>query len=338
MFHKFRAAIVALAVAAGLTAGLAGSAAQAAPTAPAVVQDAKAGTPPSFAPGTIVSKPPAASQTKASPAPSKYVPVRKPIPVMSSKILRGPTGTYVYYYAGAWQLTSPVADTFWSAVGNATVNNPWVGGTPGVGAHSLNEIAVWNGSGSTRNIVEIGWCVNCKNDGDMSTRLFVYAWRNGVPIGSYYNAPGAFTPYCAVPGTCAVPGDILTGNSTTWNGTSLSGTKTFQIQQTNNGWWFAYDGKWIGSIPNTWWTSVGATFTAGSIADFFGEVATQDVPNCDDMGNSLHASSSSSAYWTTVQVNAANPTSFTAHQTNSSMYSAAVTPPRSVRYGGGGLC
>jgi neprosin-like protein len=271
-----------------------------------------------------------AAAAKPNPVPGHLVPGDPA--AAKTKTLAGTN----YWYAGAWDVTSPTANKYYSASGVLTVDNPWT--DVAAGDHSLAEVAIWTGSGANRQIVEIGWCAGCTNDriGDTATRLFVYAWRNGV--GSGYN-PADFIPYCAEPGTCAVPGDILTGDPTTWTGTSLPGARQFQIQQTDSAWWFAYDGKWIGSIPNTWWTSVGATFTAGSIADFFGEVASDNSPTCTDMGNAnLAGAAPASAYFTTVQVNGANPTTFVGHGTDASKYSWAVTQPRSVRYGGPSSC
>lgn len=240
-----------------------------------------------------------------------------------------------YWYAGAREISA--TDVYWSISGQATVVNPYT--DVANDDHSVMELTVWNDNGNGRNIMEVGWVTNMLANGDYSTKLFVGVWRKGVFAG--YNPSGVYVPSCPVT-PCTAAGSTLVGSSgTPGTGTSI-GNKQFQIQQTNSAWWVAYDGKWIGKVDNTYWSSVGETFTAGKVVDAFGEVASNLASSpCTDMGSGVLATSSAGAYWTVVQFNNANPTSWALHVTEPSPathYNGVIVAPRSVRIGGPGWC
>jgi hypothetical protein len=81
------------------------------------------------------------------------------------------------YVAGTQNATNTGASS------SIMISKPFV--APG-DAHSLAEIAISAGSGSSRQIVEIGWTVDnviwpSGNPGYGKPHLFVYHWVNGAP-------------------------------------------------------------------------------------------------------------------------------------------------------------
>lgn len=236
-----------------------------------------------------------------------------------------------YAYAGGRQTSA--TNNITNAYSTMTVNNPWVDVTNN--AHSIAEIALMRDSGGVRQMVEIGWGVNNLHNGDMATRLWAGYWVDNVWSG--YN-PSTFVPYCATPGTCASLNDVLvpTGPGGAWTGANGT-TKQFGIHYSNNKWYVAYNGLFIGYFPDSLWSgATGGTFTGGNRIDFFGEVWSNNLVDCTDMGDAgvNPVTASAGAYFTTTTVNGSSAVLSLFNSTPYSSIMSPTTSTRSFRYGG----
>ena len=182
--------------------------------------------------------------------------------------------------------------------------------------HSLAEIAVQSADG--QQVVEVGWTVDRKTNGDEDTHLFVYHWIDGKP--TCYNGCG-FVPYS---GATVAPGATLAADV----------TKPFGIQYSGGSWWIAYDSEWIGSFPASLW---GGTFTKGGLVQVFGEVAASSTKPCTQMGNGKTPDNTAAARIGSVTyVN--GPTVQLAVSATSDVYTTSQLTDRTFRYGGPGSC
>jgi len=182
--------------------------------------------------------------------------------------------------------------------------------------HSLAEIAVQSADG--KQVVEVGWNVDRKTNGDEDTHLFVYHWVNGK--STCYNGCG-FVPYS---GATVAPGATL----------AVDVSKPFGIQYSNGSWWIAYDSEWIGSFPASLW---GGTFTKGGLVQVFGEVAASSTQPCTQMGNGKKPDDSTAARIGSVTyVNGPTVQLTVAPTTN--VYTTNQLTDRTFRYGGPGAC
>lgn len=155
-----------------------------------------------------------------------------------------------------------------------TVHNPWVSSAD---EHSIVELAVQNDC----NIVEVGW----RKDNGGSLKLFTFAWTcvGGVPTPTCYNGCGYVD---LASETAYYAGMSLSG---------VSGSKQFYIEHYNNAWWIAYDQHFIGSWPDSVFSS-GVAFTQGDFIQAFAELAGRSTSTaCSDMGNGTSPSGSPSS-------------------------------------------
>lgn len=134
-------------------------------------------------------------------------------------------------------------------------------------AHSLQELAVQSADGSQ--IVEVGWTVDRGLNGDPAPHLFIYHWVDGNT--SCYNGCGFVRTSRDV-----VPGMRL-------DATSLA---TLRINHAGDRWRLSLDGHVFGYFPDALW---GGRFTRLGLVQAFGEVASTDVPTCNDMGAGRYA-------------------------------------------------
>ena len=181
--------------------------------------------------------------------------------------------------------------------------------------HSLAEVAVQSADG--RQIVEVGWTVDRKVNGDDKPHLFVYHWVDRKE--TCYNVCG-FVPY----GSATKPGAVL----------PIGDDKLFAIKHFGNAWWINYDNVWIGYYPDSLW---GGKFTRTGLTQWFGEVAAADATPCTDMGNGKAASSKNAAAITGIGF-FEGPAPAIAAGATSIYYSVAAATKDAYRFGGKGAC
>jgi hypothetical protein len=253
-----------------------------------------------------------------------------------------------YYYNTMYQ---NVASNQQAAIyANVSEHQPSVSQYSGSYDHSLAELAVIRGTGSGRQIVEVGWAVEpgvFTGSNWYKTHFFVYHWINGVGQGYGTN----FVRYTGTNASPIGPGDLITITSPA---TAHSyGLQYNSASPTGGAWWVSYDGKWVGYFPSTLWTSASptATFVQGQYMQAFGEVASLDNATCSNMGNTVAGSGGSGAgaayigsvsYASTttpsmiplVQFNGVN------QSLTNSQYSMSWpnNPGRTAFYGGPGAC
>ncbi|GGQ50788.1 hypothetical protein GCM10010166_19310 [Couchioplanes caeruleus subsp. azureus] len=181
-------------------------------------------------------------------------------------------------------------------------------------AHTLTEIAVQ--SADSKQIVEVGWTVDRKVNGDDDPHLFVFHWKDGKP--TCYNACG-FEVYSQA---TIKPGATLpTGVQ-----------KRFGIQRSGAAWWIAYDSEWVGYFPDKLWNG---TFTRAGATQWFGEVASATERTCTDMGKGLPPTDGTASRIGTIQmVNGPDPNA-SVRSTNPD-YGVLSLSPSTFRYGGPG--
>lgn len=237
---------------------------------------------------------------------------------------KAPAGTYYKYAVGNQVLSTP--STGVSAILNVT--KPYV--NPTYDWHTLTELSAQSDDGQ---IVEVGWTRDQYTYGDNNVHLFVYHWVNGTP--TCYDGCG-WVDYSA--------------NTTSYAGMSLENvlqtTKVFAIERTATAWWIGYDGQWIGSFPDTIWSSATPSvtnFNQVEVFQGFGEVAAgTNTSSCADMGAGPTpiAAGSAGANRVASVTYSGRPTSevnLSLSQTASQWPVASVTS-RTFAYGGGGYC
>lgn len=319
MFKKMLIPVVVLATALGLM------------QAPAFAADVQ---PPSTSPGSGTHAGMLPTTSSKSTDPIRH-PVKKTASSTTAKTASSLLITPSYYYATGRKTNTSA--TFYEADAILTVNNPWV--NTAVTDHSIAEIAAIRGTGSSRQIIEIGWGVNIHADGDLSTRFWAGYWLNNTWSG--YN-PAAFVPYsggssCGTLNSVLVPLD----SNGDWTGAN-AGTKHMQIQYTNGNWWLACGGSWVGYFPASIWSSAtGGALTAVDRVDFFGEVYSDWANPDSDMGEDgvYPVTATAGAYFSGSRVNETG-TTLTLSRTDAAAYNSVMAstsaPYNSFRYGGDG--
>lgn len=250
-----------------------------------------------------------------------------------------------YYYAGAGQTITTT-----KLAANLTVHNSYAWTTD----HSVTELAVIRGTGTSFQAVEVGYIINRDLNGNPDTHLFSYAWKNGVGLGY---GTGGFVRYCPNGSNpCNLPqeNDVLIAGP---GGTALS-SRPFVIEYATNygvlAWWVSYNGNYFGYWPATLWssgTTNGGALVSGSRIDIFGEVYSWDDHPCTDMAEGVQPTSSSGGFagsatinGTTTGVNLTVHTNNSDGVNNSAYYNAVMavsggtTSTRSFWYGGDGDC
>lgn len=265
MRNKIMAALAAMALALGLSAGIAAPANAGGPIIP---------PPPIGGAGFDFPAPGSATPLKQGPAikMSRHAVPRKG--QTSAKLLSGLT----YYYAGGAQ--SPAATKTAFAANMYQANPPQIDSGPD---HSLMEMTVQAGTGSTQAILELGWVKQCSG---CSVQLFASQWVNNVWGGSYVGSGDGWVDYA--PNATNLGAVVTTGVSKNfqWIYDSTAPAK----------WWAYYDGTALGYYPLSLWSSASPSynFTSGSFMQLFGEVADADGIGspCTDMGTGILATGS----------------------------------------------
>lgn len=195
-----------------------------------------------------------------------------------------------FFYSTTYMSLGGVADGMFA---NCHIYDTYINYTSGPDDHSLCELAVSDVGSGSRNVVEVGSTVDPGVCGAAATPcMFVFWWKAGVP--QCYNGCG-FVPYTP---TCSVSANYCAGESLNALDVTagVGDPYRFGIQHSSGAWWIAFDGKWIGSYPDTLWTAApSVTFTSAKVFQGFYELASQDTLPCGDMGNGNPASSTSAA-------------------------------------------
>jgi hypothetical protein len=182
-------------------------------------------------------------------------------------------------------------------------------------AHSLQELAVM--SADHASIVEVGWIVDPRINGDSAPHLFVYHWVNGKT--SCYNGCG-FVPVSKSvrPGIPVSAGEA--------NG--------YAILFYAGNWWIQYGSTWIGYFPGSLW---GNAFTAYDTVQVFGEVSSTGTTSCSDMGNGGYGSQPDSSWISSYAVQGTTVApSLTVSATTPTLYDQGSMTATSYHLGGPG--
>lgn len=218
---------------------------------------------------TMVPPKPSKKDKVVNPNPPK---VRKALPTRNG-VVESNTGGYSALIAPSYSYAvAEETQTSTGMVTETTVENPWLSGYEN---HTLWELAVCKGTGSSRNCIEIGWTKDNSSSvcagGNSYPCLFVGYWKNGVFQG--YNGGAGYHDYS---GNAVNAGSSLS--------TSVGSQRNFRIQYdaANSVWWVAYNLGWIGWIDG----SEFPTFTTGTSNQAFGEVVSTtrtQGSQCTDM-------------------------------------------------------
>ncbi|HSE60847.1 MAG TPA: neprosin family prolyl endopeptidase [Candidatus Saccharimonadales bacterium] len=232
-------------------------------SAAAVAQAAPPTTPPDKAEPVTPPAKPTSKDTK----PKGNTKVKKKAPPNSGGVSTFATCTSpCYFYSGV--LRNPGGGATIDGISdNVRINKPNRAGD----YHSLGEVIVQKGAGSSMNAVEIGWTVDPALNGDDDPHLFVYWWKLGA--GQGYNGAG-FVDNGAEP---LDAGDSLAGD--------IGVSKRMFIWHYNGAWWVSYDNKYIGYFPDSLWGT--GVFTNTTYQQVFGEIAATTDPTCSEMGNGI---------------------------------------------------
>jgi neprosin-like protein len=184
--------------------------------------------------------------------------------------------------------------------------------------HSLVEMAAT--SSDLKQIVEIGWTVDRRLNGDARPHLFVYHWVNGA--GTCYNACG-FVPVSRT----VVPGERV----------QVGKTGTYAIQHSKGKWWTLYNGERVGYFPESLWTRAGASFTRSTYMQVFGEVSAGSSKPCTQMGDGTFGSAPHGSRIDDVKL--AGPTSpmeYNPYEPTPKFYDAGTPAKNVYSFGGPG--
>lgn len=213
-----------------------------------------------------------------------------------------------YHYAGGRQVGA--TDGTWA---NLSIAKPELATAD---AHTLTEIAMQ--SADSKQIVEVGWNVDRKVNGDTDPHLFVYYWKDGKK--TCYNSCG-FEMYADA---TIKPGDTL----------PTATQKRFGVRHSGGAWWIAYDSEWVGSFPDSLWNG---NYTRGGLSQWFGEVASATETTCTDMGKGLPVSDGSASRLGTISMTNGPEVNAERLSTDPSQYyDSKLLSATTIRYGGPG--
>jgi hypothetical protein len=292
---RFNRALAALAVALMALTGLVAAPAQAAPqpgvpiVSPTVPNQDPVGPSSAYAPSTKVPGKDVAPIAKgALPEPGKVTTKSSP-----NARLAGP----YWFYNTAYQ--NVAAGAYNGLFSYMTVDKPFINSVAGGDSHSLIQLGVIKGSGSSRQAIEFGWTVDPSvNGGSTDPHLFAGYRVNNVFGG--YNVGCVDNPSNPVD-----LGDTLVGD--------IGTAPIFSVWQAPTGtpgWWLSYKGSYVCYFPLTLWSGVAGGFTSATQMQGFGELATWNTTPCGDIGRGLYATgtnaSSRISTWSLMPVGASS--------------------------------
>jgi hypothetical protein len=203
-------------------------------------------------------------------------------------------GPYWFYNTAYQNVT---AGTYNGLFAYMTVDKPFINSVAGGDSHSLIQLGVIQGSGSSRQAIEFGWTVDPSvNGGSTDPHLFAGYRVNNVFGG--YNTGCIDNPSNPVD-----LGDTLVAD--------IGTVPTFSVWQAPTGtpgWWLSYKSQYVCYFPLTLWSSAGITFTSATQMQGFGELATWNTTPCGNIGRGLYATgtnaSSRISTWSLMPVGA----------------------------------
>lgn len=247
-------------------------------------------------------------------------------------------GAAHFHAAGShWRPNQGNVDSIWGQQSNEA---PYVDTTGDYPSYNFSLSQLWfidEEAGSANvSTAEFGWQVNPVFYADGSPHLFVFGARNGYTPDSCYVRPRAdqcvsnWHPY----DTTLMPGDAVSNNDV---------FHRYGIARNGAGYWFYYDGRWLGYLDPAYWSRYPSTL---SRLDAGGEVATPHIPTCTDMGFGVPGSQGNAAMWQQVWYGMPNGQSANAQlndQPSDPQYTIGNQAPGAsnyyaFRYGGGGYC
>lgn len=257
-----------------------------------------------------------------------------------------------YYYAAGIQ-SGFGANEPNTLFANMSGLNPALDSTaPNTEAHTLIELAIIQGSGATRQIVEVGLR---KATGDTSMKVFAYAWKNGAGCGytgvSLCGTAHNFNECKTVGGVnnCSQTTDLYDIGTPVPSGTTMK----MGMQYSNGDWWFKANAstgvtEWLGWIDGTLWTDAGITFESADQIQAFAEVGPGSGSlGCTDVGTGALPSAPSTGAiigsvsalpWPTASVDM-DSGSVVTDATKYNMLAPAPGPNvRTLLFGGPGAC
>jgi hypothetical protein len=173
-------------------------------------------------------------------------------------------------------------------------------------------------------IVEIGWHVDVRVNGDAQPRLFVFHWIDGQP--TCYNACGwVQVSTTNRPGMRVTPGE----------------SADYLIKRQGEDWWLYYNGDALGYFPGSLWTEAGTSYTGVGHAQWFGEIAASSPDSCSEMGNGVFGNDPSATTMSNLTLVSASGAEVPANAeigtiSNPSYYNIGQTSPTSFAFGGPG--
>jgi len=256
-----------------------------------------------------------------------------------------------YYYAagvqGGFGATEPTG--LFSSMGAL---NPTLDSTaPNYEAHTLIELAMVQGSGATRQVMEVGLR---KATGDTTMKVFAYLWKNGTGCGySMVNLCG--TAYSFHP--CDTVAGVNNCSQTTDNwdlGQSVPSGTTMRVGIEYSGgdyWWTVYQSggtlERLGWVDGAFYTSAGITFTSADEIWAFAEVGPGGgALGCTDVGDGVLPTSTTGAFIGSVSAPPVAVTSIDMDSatvvTDATKYNLLAPAPgtnvRTLRFSGPGAC
>lgn len=147
-------------------------------------------------------------------------------------------------------------------------------------SHSLAEMSVESEDGTQ--IVEVGWTVDRRVNGDSLPHLFVFHWVDGK-AGCYNGCGWQQVSYTRYPGMVV---------------TLTREPQEVRFLYFNAGWWVWYQSEWIGFFPGALWT---VDFSTAGLVQWFGEVAGEAQPK-SQMGDGLLPSQVDAAFMVNLEV------------------------------------
>lgn len=204
----------------------------------------------------------------------------------------------------------PAGTTGDGLAANLPVENTFLKQTTPKDNHVLAQLSVQ--SADSLQAIEFGVTIDPALFGNTAPHIFA-GYRKG---GAWAGYGVGFVDYA--PNTAYTYGSTLP--------VTAGVQKRFEIKQSSGVWWLAYDGQWIGYIPNSVFTAApSVTFINGGLFQAFMEEVGPNTQSCSDLGNGLPASDGNASRLGSIQVTGTVPATAT-------VMTASIQPGTAIGY------